>query len=1042
MGINQERIPDMTCTGYPLTKYNSLLAGALFAMLSTVTSPSYAFETVDPGGPPVCLVDASDHGGQNSSVNEANRILLSRAEGQSFGQENSSFAQIRIGFTPSISFPAEIAASVDYNGLLVGVGGGNNNRGIVNLTMSLRDFTDSTDGEEIDSFVILNREEDGSIGNTIFTPVSSISDSLAGQATGATFTADLVAGRNYGLVLRLQTTGSGGDGNLVAHGLSDFRNDDRSVTMSCVSIVPTWLDSDGDSLYDIWETIGIDLNGDGDANDPGELDLPSLGADPMHKDIFIEYDWTPGNEPVASSIAAVKNAFNQAPGNAGGVDNPDGTEGIRLWIDTGNPATGDDFGGGQVIDLNDVPNGSSVPKFAGDFDGNGVSDFYDVKQKYFDTSRRLAFHYVINSGSGVTEQGAGAGSCSDGVDNDGDGLVDSDDIANCHRNSQAERPGNDIFLSVKGSGILMHELGHNLGLQHGGGDGTNCKPNYISVMNYNMQNGIPQDTILGQDTNSDGVPDNRIVDYSPPRFPGGRGNAPLVVIDEQMLNEGIILDPSDPENQTVFIDGTGATKTVGVDQPLDWAGDGSPPDANNIPVNVNSGPASGCAASPADDDPFTGHDDWSNIQMNFRQSGEFDDSAKNPTEEPEPTQEELDAILEAIYTTDLGVTKMAKPDPVVAGQPLTIELLVENLGPNHTQQAVVRDQLPNGIELLSVPDGCEQSQDGQVSCLLGRIRAGESRTVSLSARVRRDVDCRQGEQFTFISNTAEVENLAGRDPNDNNNRSTVRIRVMCVNYEYTAKLVCGKQNDPDVLRLMRGLYGTTVNIHNPNDQETYLFKKLALAFPPVEQKPGKIIPIAIDRLAYDESLKTDCDELRRNHFPNGFPMGYIEGHIVVQSALSLDVQSVFTAAPLNHKSDSVGVASIDVEYVPERKIKREDGKNPDLIVEEKFNVSVDCQTFGNNPNCKYSVSFQISNIGDAASGPFNVEITFGEGLLVVVEPVDEIIPAGDTIDISASGTIPLDTGLPSITKICIRADAPQDKVDEIREDNNKRCFGS
>ena len=31
---------------------------------------------------------------------------------------------------------------------------------------------------------------------------------------------------------------------------------------------------------------------------------------------------------------------------------------------------------------------------------------------------------------------------------------------------------------------FMHELGHNLGLGHGGGDNVNCKPNYASVMNY------------------------------------------------------------------------------------------------------------------------------------------------------------------------------------------------------------------------------------------------------------------------------------------------------------------------------------------------------------------------------------------------------------------------------------------------------------------------------------------------------------------------------------------------------------------------------
>ena len=33
----------------------------------------------------------------------------------------------------------------------------------------------------------------------------------------------------------------------------------------------------------------------------------------------------------------------------------------------------------------------------------------------------------------------------------------------------------------------MHEYGHNLGFNHGGNDGINCKPNYRSVMSYSRQ---------------------------------------------------------------------------------------------------------------------------------------------------------------------------------------------------------------------------------------------------------------------------------------------------------------------------------------------------------------------------------------------------------------------------------------------------------------------------------------------------------------------------------------------------------------------------
>jgi len=44
----------------------------------------------------------------------------------------------------------------------------------------------------------------------------------------------------------------------------------------------------------------------------------------------------------------------------------------------------------------------------------------------------------------------------------------------------------------------MHELGHNLGLRHGGGDNLNYKPNYLSVMNYFFQlSGVPENLATG-----------------------------------------------------------------------------------------------------------------------------------------------------------------------------------------------------------------------------------------------------------------------------------------------------------------------------------------------------------------------------------------------------------------------------------------------------------------------------------------------------------------------------------------------------------------
>jgi hypothetical protein len=86
-------------------------------------------------------------------------------------------------------------------------------------------------------------------------------------------------------------------------------------------------DTDGDGLCDDWEKDGLTVTVDGRAV---FLDLPAMGADPNHKDIFLQLDTIPGRSVTQDTLNAVIKAFAEAP-----VINHDREPGINLHIDNG-----------------------------------------------------------------------------------------------------------------------------------------------------------------------------------------------------------------------------------------------------------------------------------------------------------------------------------------------------------------------------------------------------------------------------------------------------------------------------------------------------------------------------------------------------------------------------------------------------------------------------------------------------------------------------------------------------------------------------------
>lgn len=280
-------------------------------------------------------------------------------------------------------------------------------------------------------------------------------------------------------------------------------------------LTPLLLDSDADGLADAIENGSHVFNGpgnpgtnsnqadtDGDGINDGDevlgtlagLNLPQMGCSPLKRNVLLEYDWfddalecaAHSHRPTQTVMDRVATAF----AGASGV-NPDGTLGIALIQDRGD---GGIFNGGNLVSNQD--SAANIP--------GGVSDpqFQLYKNANFPASRKGYFHYVL-----LPHRYNTTSSSSGQAEINGDDLIVS---LHCS------------YSNVNVSNTIMHELGHNLNLRHGGNVDCNYKPNYNSVMNYRYQ-------FPGVNTNCT-IPGSGLLDYS-------RGVR--IALNENALNENL-----------------------------------------------------------------------------------------------------------------------------------------------------------------------------------------------------------------------------------------------------------------------------------------------------------------------------------------------------------------------------------------------------------------------------------------------------------------------------------------------------------------------
>lgn len=331
--------------------------------------------------------------------------------------------------------------------------------------------------------------------------------------------------------------------------------------------LPPLTDLDGDALPDLWESSGYDADCDG-LND---VDLPAMGASPTHKDIFVEVDYMEEriclgtvcttlhtHRPNPDAIALVVQAFKDAP-----VGNIDGVSGINLHMD---------FGPDAPMKPGAKWGALSQSNTLSHMDNLSWNQFYSFKQSNLALARRPIFHYAIFAhfleGNTCTSGQSPAPGVDFIVSLGGWGAL----LASPDECRQAAHFTNGTPFQQ--AGTFMHELGHNLGLHHGGNDDVHGKPNYLSVMNYAFQ----MRGLIYNNANSATVDYSR-TNLTPP------------------LNE-------DHLNELVGLNGGSATAAYGTrwtcpngdwgitlvaNGPIDWDCDGNSNEAD-IAANINQKP--------------------------------------------------------------------------------------------------------------------------------------------------------------------------------------------------------------------------------------------------------------------------------------------------------------------------------------------------------------------------------------------------------------------------------------------------------------------
>lgn len=254
-------------------------------------------------------------------------------------------------------------------------------------------------------------------------------------------------------------------------------------------------DEDADGITDSWEECGYVMITEACDDIPVDRRIPLRAASPDTKDVYVEVDYAAGRRPEDLDEALMTTIEQQFPKVAPLVN--DVREG-KLQ-DAGLSRTGTildlvvaSFLRAPVDNLRPEKTGvrlhlvlddaEAIPAEKGQL--QSWNEFLDIREDYFGTNAEKIDRGWWNSEGTLAKRNAYRyaffGTELVGSQARGRATVGSNDFVITLGDSGEDRGR----YALNQAAVFMHELGHTFGLDHGGGDDVNFKPNYISIMNY------------------------------------------------------------------------------------------------------------------------------------------------------------------------------------------------------------------------------------------------------------------------------------------------------------------------------------------------------------------------------------------------------------------------------------------------------------------------------------------------------------------------------------------------------------------------------